>query len=99
VAGVDPNLVVVRHEDGQVERSVRSVEMAGNERTGLGVHGEAVAGRGGQGRLRVAEPAAAVVGEDGEAVAAAIEDDQVVAAVAGEVARSEADRLLLGADS
>ena len=52
-----------------------------------------VAGRCGQAELRVGEAAGAVGGQDGEAVRALIDDHDIVAAVAGEVARDQADRL------
>ena len=59
---------------------------------------EAVAGRCGQGERRVGEAAVAVAAQDGEAVRALIDDHDIVAAVAGEVSRDQADRLREGAD-
>src|SRR5262249_7966163 len=98
VAGEDPDLSAVRHEDGDIEGLAGSMEVARDHRAGLGIESEAVVGGGGQGRLRVGEAALAVVGQDGEAVAAAVDDEKIVASGAGEVASDQADRLLQAGD-
>src|SRR5262249_35355892 len=72
----------------------RSVEVAGDDPAGLGVDYPAVVGGGGQGRLRVGEAAVAIVGQNGEAVAAAIDHDEIVESGAGEVAGGQANGLL-----
>ncbi len=97
VAGVDPDLARVLHQHGQVEVAV-AVEVAGHDRAGAVVDAQTVAGRGGQSDRRVGEAAVAVGGQDGEAVRALIDDHEIVAAVAGEVARDQADRLRERAD-
>ena len=97
VAGVDPDLAGVLHQYGQVEVAV-AVEVAGHDRAGAVVDARTVAGRCGQGERRVGEAAGAVGGQDGEAVRVLIDDHDIVAAVAGEVARDQADRLRERAD-
>ena len=75
-----------------------AVEVARHDRDGAVVDVQAVAGRSGQSELRVGEAAVAVGGQHGEAVRPLIDDREVVAAVAGEVARDQADRLGEGTD-
>ena len=91
VAGVDPDLARVLHQYGQVEVAV-TVEVAGHDRDRAVVDARTVAGRCGQGKRRIGKAAGAVGRQDGEAVRVLIDDHDIVAAVAGEVARDQADR-------
>jgi len=63
VVGVDPDLALVLHEDGQIGvggtvgvQTVGAVEVGGHDGAGLVVDGETRAGGGGQRRLWVAKP-------------------------------------------
>ncbi len=97
VAGKDPDLARVLHQDGQVEVAV-AVEVAGHDGAGAVVDAGTVAGRRGERERRVGESARSVGGQDRQAVRALVDGHDVVEPAAREVARDQADSLRERAD-